>query len=280
MGRLLVSIRSTAIVLASLIYIATAVPAAKADSYLDMSATGFENAVREAVAWRPDFREVPAICPAAIDRLRAERFVTDRAVQWCVEAYVNAAANRALATKSKVLPPPSGAAEAYIDEVVPLLVDRDYLRARLLARKGELALGSGNAYQSAAPVFKAALEVVDPLRLNVDVERLKILNMLGGSLLSQGAGDPFHLTSEQQRLRKEADHYFLQVLAYNWYTVVDHPQEMQSLRDRYVDAGFGLIACRRGDLKALQEIHFVPAVDSILRPKLDQAIEEAKHPER
>jgi hypothetical protein len=89
---------------------------------------------------------------------------------------------------------------------------------------------------------------------------------LGESLLAQGKSD-------------EADRRFLEVLSYEWATILGHPQGMGVLRDRYIEGIRGLISCRRGNLKALQDIYFVPSVDPDVRPELNRAIEEAKHPD-
>jgi hypothetical protein len=51
---------------------------------------------------------------------------------------------------------------------------------------------------------------------------------------------------------------------------------MRALRDQYILAGRGLIATRRGNLQALEQIVFVPATEKDLRPELDKAIAEAK----
>jgi hypothetical protein len=76
--------------------------------------------------------------------------------------------------------------------------------------------------------------------------------------------------------KKEAEVHFQQALSYPWYTILGHPAEMQNLRDQYVAAGRGLIQARRGNLKALKEIVFVPATYDVLGPVLDQAAKEAQ----
>jgi hypothetical protein len=119
------------------------------------------------------------------------------------------------------------------------------------------------SFRDAADSFQAALVAIEPLHLEVDLLRLTTLVNLGEALLSEGR-------------KKEAEDQFLQALSYPWYAVVGHPEEMQKLRDQYVAAGRGLIDARRGDLKALNEIVFVPATYEVLGPVLEEAIKEAQ----
>jgi len=185
-----------------------------------------------------------ALCRGVTERLSADRNVTDKTVLLCVQAL---GANRA-------------EADRFVDQVLPLLAGRESLRAEVLSRKASLAVGAGDFAQASA-AYESAWKIIEPLKLHSDLQRQRILVGLGQSLLSQ-------------KKNKEADAIFLRAMAYPWYTV-QNPEDMQQLRDQYLQAARGLISSRRGNATALREIVLVPATEKELRPLLDRAIQEA-----
>jgi tetratricopeptide (TPR) repeat protein len=182
------------------------------------------------------------------NRIKAGTYVESRDVRYCVEVFLNSG--------------DSSAAVSFVRELQPLLSDRPELKAQLLAREGSIQIGLAK-FQDAADSFQASLSSIEPVHLEVDLLRLTTLVNLGESLLSVDR-------------KKEAEGYFQQALSYPWYTILGHPAEMQNLRDQYVAAGRGLIQARRGNLKALKEIVFVPATYEVLGPVLDEAVKEAQ----
>jgi len=225
-----------------------------------MTAVEFERSIKQALKSSPN--DPSNTCRDVIERLKAERLVTDGTVMACVEASINADDKRALSNRAASAANHYASANQFITAVSALLVDRDLLRARLLARQGSLAVATAD-FSKASQAFEAAIKTVQPVRLDADFQWMTSLVSLGQSLLSQ-------------KRNKEAESYFLEALSYQWYTIVGFPSQMRMLRDQYIQAGRGLIACRRGNLKALQEIVFVPATEQELGPVLEKAIEEAK----
>lgn len=225
-------------------------------SSIQQSAAEFETHTLQQLQALPAGADPANLCSAVIDRLKADHFVTDRTILNCVEAYINVAASR-----------PAGrdqfrAAGQFISDVNARLQDRDLLRARLASRAASLAVRTAD-FPRASSEFDGALKTLDPLRLRTDIEWMTTLVGLGQSLLSQNR-------------KMEAEPYFLRALSYQWYTVVGFPDQMRSLRDQYILAGHGLIAARRGNLQALEQIVFVPAAENELRPELDRAISDAR----
>jgi tetratricopeptide (TPR) repeat protein len=228
---------------------------AQAGANIQQTAAEFESHTVQQLQSLPSGADPSNLCGAVTDRLKADRLVTDRTILTCVEAYINAAGR------------PSGkdqfrAAGQFISEVTAHLQDRDLLRARLAARAASLAVSTAD-FARASAGFDDALKTLQPLHLRTDIEWMTTLVGLGQSLLSQNR-------------QKEAEPYFLQALSYEWYTIVGYPDQMRALRDQYILAGRGLIATRRGNLQALEQIVFVPATEKDLRPELDKAIAEAK----
>lgn len=147
--------------------------------------------------------------------------------------------------------------------MLPLLTMRPDLRARLLERKYSLAVAAGDVEITVKMFAESAAIARPPQSAERDVQRLGTLVKLGQSLLSLNR-------------KAEAAKYFEQVLAYRWYTLVDHPGELRMAREHYVQAGRGLIESRRGDLAALAQIVFVPATYETLGPVLEKAMREAR----
>jgi len=73
----------------------------------------------------------------------------------------------------------------------------------------------------------------------------------------------------------EAEPFFLDVLSYP-YTLVEDVDMFHQFRELYIEAGKGLIQVRKGNAEALQEIYFIPAMQSILGPIKEEALEKAK----
>ncbi|MDE3195422.1 MAG: tetratricopeptide repeat protein [Acidobacteriota bacterium] len=226
--------------------------------FLQMPALDFERTVFQAADQNRN--EAPPICRAVIDRLKAGRAVSDRVILRCAEAHITAADRHASpgAPKARVYHD----AEQYIQDVLGSLSDRDLVTSQLQARLGDLAVAAGD-FRKAAALFQSSYDAIESLHLDVDVQRISTLVKLGQSYLSFGQ-------------KKDAERTFLEAMAYQWYTITGHPMELQQLRDQYLLAARGLITSRRGDLRALDEIVFVPATQNELGPVLQRAIDEAK----
>jgi hypothetical protein len=242
LGNLRVSLSAAAVLL-----LTAAVAAAQpSGAPTQMNSQEFENWIAGAAG------QNPSACRAAVDRLAAGRTVSDKAIRHCVELHANAGGGGSRQRAET---------ERFIDEVLPLVTGRESLRASLLARKGSLAVGAGE-FAKASEAFESAWKVIEPVRLQTDVQRQTILVSLGQSLLSQ-------------KKNEDAGRYFLLAMSYPWYTITGRPEEFQQLRDQYLLAARGLIESRRHNLKALQEITFVPATETELAPFLKKAIQEA-----
>jgi hypothetical protein len=87
------------------------------------------------------------------------------------------------------------------------------------------------------------------------------------------------MSASDVSLTRQAEACFQKAQLYPWFVAGDN-KSLMAMRDMYGQAVRGLIESRRGNLKALQETSFFPAFEAELRPVLDTAIEEAKHPDR
>ena len=74
---------------------------------------------------------------------------------------------------------------------------------------------------------------------------------------------------------KEAEEYFVKVLAYPWYTL-DDAQIMRKLANLYVEAGKGIIECRKDNYESLRRTFFIPATQSILNPIKERALKKVE----
>ena len=243
------------------------------DRVLEMKAVDFEKLVVPAVASSRHATDAPLICRGVLDRLKAEKFVSDRTVLLCAQANVNAAENRRAGA------PARAAAEGFIGDVVSLLVDRQYLRAQLLAQRAMMEFHFDDRAAS-LQAYKEELEVLESFHLGVELERQTTLIRLGRLMLAQRTGaDPVHSSPGDVSLTKAAEAYFLSAQNYPFYSVKD-PESSQVFKQRYGEAVRGEIDCHRGDLKGLQDIRFYPAVEPEVRPLLDYYIKEAKSPDK
>ncbi len=69
---------------------------------------------------------------------------------------------------------------------------------------------------------------------------------------------------------KKAEEYFLQIMNYPFYTLKNTNEESMktiiNLKYQYIHAALGILNCRRGNLKQLQNLYFAPAVADEVYP--------------
>lgn len=205
---------------------------------------------------------------ALLKQLQSGRYVTDESVVAVVNAW-SAYESPSPTAASKIL-----SAEQQFPNTLRLIkavhlftYGRPFLKASLHQIQASLLRICGDS-AVAAKELQVSLDVLTPFHLMVDQSRMNSLVEEGETLYVSGA-------------KEQAQVFFLEALSYDWYKVED-PEALQTLKDLYVRAGRGLIDCRRQNLKALQEIVFVPAASDELGAYLAKAIQDAggKPPER
>ncbi|MHC4953278.1 MAG: hypothetical protein ACYTGZ_05260 [Planctomycetota bacterium] len=149
-----------------------------------------------------------------------------------------------------------------LKELDERLGDNALLRSKLRIRAGILARNAGDL-ERAGQEYEQSLALLTPLRNQVDMRRMETLVSLAGTYYQLGE-------------KRRAEALYLEAMSYVWPAVQDDPEAQHYLRDRYVEAGRGLIECRRGDLRALENITFYPATQRELGPALKAALKEAR----
>lgn len=222
-----------------------------------MNASDFDAWVKLTRSALEENREKPeGLSLALLARLRNELYTWDSSVLDVVHAWRGFES----ATGEPPGPAPYAITLQLIDSLRPYVEQRPRVRASLLTIKGDIFL-EGGKLQPAAEAFETAVAYLHGLHLDVDTQRMYSMVRLGFVLLHQGN-------------KKDSEQVFLDVLSYPWFLVMEADvQDM--LRQYYIDAGLGLIECRRGNRKALADINFVPAVEQVLLPELEAALKEA-----
>ena len=141
------------------------------------------------------------------------------------------------------------------------LGDRVLLRSKLRIRAGILARNAGDL-ERAAKEYEQSLALLTPLRNETDMRRMETLVSLGDTYFQSGD-------------KRRAEVMYLEAMGYAWVAIQDDPEAQHYLRDRYIEAGRGLIESRRGDKEALSNISFYPATQRELGPALEAALKEA-----
>jgi hypothetical protein len=192
-------------------------------------------------------------------RMRDFRVTTTQTVLEVVNEVCTLEAKRQKMARGVVRTYPS--TKRLIETLLPLAADYPEAEAGLLADKASLLEQEGDL-KGAVPVLQRAVTTLTPLGLEADVNRIRALNSRAEICARLGDAES-----------AKAD--FNAVLSYEWYKVTD-PAAFQELRDQYIRAGSGLIELDRNDLKALNEIFFVPSAMRELKPELDLAKDAAK----
>jgi tetratricopeptide (TPR) repeat protein len=197
---------------------------------------------------------------AVLARLQANRTITDDTVVSAVNAYVSYESARSAtnaSTRSADFREPLG----FIDEIVPLIADRPVLLARLHQCAGYLLRTKGDIERAIAEYERAVILLKVAA---IEVEKAKVESILE-------IAEMHYLRGEKEK----AIAAYLQVLSFDWYKVED-PKARQDMMVMYLNAGAGLIECRRNNLKALEDTYFVPATLGVLGPLLERAKREAE----
>lgn len=198
----------------------------------------------------------PRGCSEVLSKFQGGIRVSERLLSRCVEETV-AFEGLQTGTQGSVKARLVGSI-AYLDDIILQLDDESPFRSVLLQRRAELLLQSSSDNAEIIAAIKTALVPVDAIRLAFDIRRNRLLLALGNQY--KGALQP-----------ELAESCYLSILAYTWYTIEGHVEELQALRSIYVAAGKGLIELRQNDMAKLQSIVFVPATLVDLGPILEQA---------
>jgi len=208
-------------------------------------------------------REPKAITDAIVSRLERGGYVTDRSITSLIgawRAYDYALYDRlSPAEKERSAKNRYARTIAKIDTISRLLYARPWLRSQLATNRADLYQLQGNVDEAIA-TRQAAMKALEPVFDKLSVERVENMTRLGCLLLSRGK-------------KKEAEKAFIDVLSVGWWHFSG--EVSNTLFTRYVEAGSGLIQCRQGDLRALQNTFFAEGAMEQLGPALDNAIKEA-----
>ena len=154
----------------------------------------------------------------------------------------------------------SGKTITLINQLQDDTQDRKTLTATFNLIKGEIYENTGEIDKATAS-FAEAVDDFHELHLFIDSNRIYTMLKLGQQLYKVGN-------------KEKAETVFLDILSYPWHLIQDIGTQ-QPLKEHYIQAGIGLIDCRRGDLEGLNDIYFFPSVNDILTPILDKAKKEA-----
>lgn len=229
---------------------------------LEMSSQEFEHWV--AVKKREVDVAVGGVSPnvigdATLGRLRDSRIVTDDAIISTVVSFLYSENRRSdrSATQKKL---DYSDAIVFIEKVLPLISDRPILLAQLHQRIGHLQqIAEDN--DKAKEEYEKTVSIITP-----EIEKLEYAKM---EALVQIAGIYY-----AKRDKVKAEDWYLKALSLDWPTIED-AHIKQKIFGLYLEAGRGLIQCRRHNLKALKNTFFFPAAMEDLGPVLNAAILEA-----
>jgi len=234
-----------------------------------MSAEQFERVIMNQSSKDKQLNRKPTDTETALlKEIDSGQYVTDETIVTVINTWASYE-YPSPSTKSKTLSTEQQFPNTFrlMNAIDPVVYGRPLLKGRLHQIRASLMRTCGDSV-NAAKELQDAVDVLTPFHLMVDKNRMMSLVEEGEALYASGAKDLAQVC-------------FLEALSYDWYKVED-PETLQTLRALYIRAGRGLIDCRRQNLPALEEIVFVPAVNTELVPYLDQAILNAggKPPKR
>ncbi|HVS71279.1 MAG TPA: hypothetical protein VHQ47_08500 [Phycisphaerae bacterium] len=201
------------------------------------------------------------LADAFLQRLREYRYVTPATVYWSVSAMRENENRRQSAKNIKPTDFQYPDTISFIAEALQFSDGNPHLRAQLLQLKAS-ALEGESDLQAASDAYGQAAELLVTADVDGDLARIQCFASRGS--LEERLG---HKTAALQA--------YSQVLSYAWYQVSDS-EKMHEFIDLYEQAGRSTIELNRRDLKALQQLAFIPATLDQLGPPLQAAIKEAQ----
>ncbi|RYG54456.1 hypothetical protein EON80_31740 [bacterium] len=148
-----------------------------------------------------------------------------------------------------------------IGDLITHLAERPMAQAQLHRRLSYIFEFMGDTKAQASEAAKA-LQLVTAHHYAVDQMMVTTQLMQADALVKAGQ-------------EKEAEPLYIAAFDYPWWFVRDGAYLM-SFTEYYARAAKGLIHVRRGNVKALKEIHFTPGMAITLQPLLDKAIRAAE----
>lgn len=226
-------------------------------------AKAVENAYRGESAGESDYI---ALKKQAMEHLRASYHLSDRTVLTLVE-FAKKLDYAEADQRSLRLERPFDQVQDFtrtlviVDELIPLLVDRDWLVSRLLGRKA-YCLESLDRHEEAYAVRERQFMMGKKIELEIDLEVL---------------GDQLNFADTASRIDKgdRADRLYAFATTYPFENLFMFPKEFAQARDLVVRAARGLVNVRRGNAKKLEKIYLAPAIESEIRDELREARREA-----
>lgn len=188
-----------------------------------------------------------------LERLENENYTYDDTIIEIIRNYKNSKNNKSVLKKRLIL----------IDKIIKQIPERYSLTAMLFLIKSQINENINDGFSKESKLnYNEAVNMFQDLQLFVDRNRIYSMLKLGQHQFVLGT-------------KKEAEKTFLDILSYTWYLIEDEII-MQELKDYYIQAGIGLINCRKGNIEELNNIFFVPAVEKELIPILNNAKKECK----
>ena len=207
-------------------------------------------------------REAPVgLESGLLKRLRAGQYVTDEAELSAVRAWMGCESRR-LVDSGQAGRPGSHFPQTMrvMDELDAFMYGRTFLKAAIDREKGEL-FKIDQDRENEAKEREVVAQLLTPLQDTIDEWRMEAVVCLAEDRYAMG-----------DKPRAEAG--FLNALSFDWGPWSD-AVALHAFIDLYVRAGRALIQCRRGNLAALRDIHFLGAASGELDPALKEAIDAA-----
>jgi len=149
-----------------------------------------------------------------------------------------------------------------LDQINAKIKDNPLFKSWLYNKKGYIFQTQEN-YKDAVKMFIASTNMLDSLYSEVTVERQETLLMLASSYYRLGD-------------KENADKAFFEAMKFPYYVFpTNDVKVLRRLEEAHRRAIMGLILCRAGDVRKLNEIRIIPAAND-LRPKLEEAIKRAE----
>jgi hypothetical protein len=199
---------------------------------------------------------------ALVERLKAGVFTTDRAILSSVTSWITYDERLKEYLGENHSGPVYAQSLAYLDGLLLYMYGRPQLEARLWERKAHL-YRLESLLDLEIEASRKALAILDPAQVTAEQMQMDLKVRLGNALNT--IGDTYG-----------AEQVYLEVLAHDWSSVENLPEARSLMQESYVEAGLGLIECRKGNAAKLKSIEFLPAVADRLQPALSAALKAAQ----
>ena len=200
---------------------------------------------------------------AILNRLKRNVFTSDSIILKSIEWYYTYDKNLVYNSLATIYDDSLFTAIPYINELQELMYGRENLSFSIRLKKIEIIRNNMCHVCDRVLEYETVIPILEAIDRRLEIKRIEFLNALA-------------YQKETQNKIDEADELYRKVLVFPYFRLNDE-KYVNIAFDTYIAAGYGIIRCRKDNLKLLERTNFFIGTRGILDPVKEEAIQRLKN---